>query len=121
MDGHPTPTIRSATPGEYATARSILEGALLAVESGLLRRSSVLLAAVEGRILGVLVLRGPEIEAVAVRPGRRGQGIGTRLVEAAAARRPRLTAGFDPDVRPFYDALGFEVSCSDGRYLGRLT
>jgi GNAT superfamily N-acetyltransferase len=112
--------VRPATVAEYPTARSILEAALLTVESGLLRRASVLIAVEEGRVLGALVLRGSEIEAVAVRPGRRGQGIGTALVEAAAARRPAVVAGFDPAVRPFYDRLGFEIRRVDGRCQGRL-
>jgi GNAT superfamily N-acetyltransferase len=113
--------IRIATVAEYPTARSILNAAMLTVESGLLRRSSVFVAVEEGRILGALVLRGSEIEAIAVRPGRRGQGIGTALVERALARRPVVVAGFDPAVRPFYEHLGFEVRCSGGRCRGRLT
>ena len=64
------------------------------------------------------MLDGEEIVAVAVRPGRRGQGVGTALVEAAADRRERLTAGFDPGVRPFYESLGFEIECDDGRCQG---
>ena len=59
-------TIRPAVPGEYVTVRSILEAALLEVEAGLLRRSSVLAAAEDGRILGTIVLRSAEIEAIAV-------------------------------------------------------
>jgi GNAT superfamily N-acetyltransferase len=112
--------VRDATPGEYTAVRSICNAAMLEVENGLLRRSSVLIAESEGRILGALVLRGPEIEAVAVRPGRRGQGLGTALVGTAARRRPFIRAGFDPAVRPFYASLGFEVRCSEGRCQGRL-
>lgn len=114
------PRVRAATPGEYVTVRSILEGALLRVDDGALARSSVLVAAADGRLLGALVLRGVEIDAIAVRPGRRGQGIGRKLVAAATKRRPRLRAGFDPSVRPFYIKLGFDVRCSGGRCRGRL-
>ncbi len=110
--------IRPAAVGEYVTIRSILEAALLEVETGLLRRSSVLVAVEDGRILGALALRGSEIEAIAVRPGRRGQGIGAALIREATGRRPRLTAGFDPSVRPFYTALGFEIVQEDGRCRG---
>jgi GNAT superfamily N-acetyltransferase len=110
--------VRAATPGEYVVVRSICNAAMLEVETGLLRRSSVLVADSGGRIVGALVLCGRDIEAVAVRPGRRGQGIGTALVEAAARRRPRLRAGFEPAVRPFYERLGFEIRCSDGRCRG---
>lgn len=111
--------VRPATPDEYVTARSIVEGALLTLERGRLARSSALVAVDGDRIVGALVLDGCEIDAVAVRPGRRGQGVGTALVEAAADRRPSLSAGFDPSVRPFYIALGFEVRCSGGRCRGR--
>lgn len=110
--------IRPAVPGEYVTIRSILEAALLEVESGLLRRSSVLVAVEDDRILGALVLSGAEIEAIAVRPGRRGQGIGSTLVQRAAKRRPLLSAAFDPAVRDFYRALGFEIVRGDGRCRG---
>jgi GNAT superfamily N-acetyltransferase len=75
-------------------------------------------AAADGRIVGALVLDGEHVAAVAVRPGRRGQGVGTALVEAAAARRDRLTADFDSGVRPFYESLGFDVERSDGRCRG---
>ena len=44
-------------------------------------------------------------------------GRGTTLV-AAAARRERLTAGFDSGIRPFYESLGFDVERSDGRCRG---
>ena len=111
-------TVRPAVPGEYVAIRSVLEGALLEVESGLLRRSAVLAAVDDGRILGGLVLRGCEIEAVAVRPGRRGRGIGSKLVRAAMARRPSVAAGFDPSLRRFYASLGFEIECADGRCRG---
>ncbi|CCQ35292.1 GNAT family acetyltransferase [Natronomonas moolapensis 8.8.11] len=111
--------VRPATPDEYVTARSILEGALLTVERGRLARSSTLVAVAGDRIVGALVLDGCEVDAVAVRPGRRGQGVGTALVEAAVDRRPSLSAGFDPSVRAFYTALGFDVRCSDGRCRGR--
>ena len=111
--------VRPATPDEYVTARSILEGALLTVERDRLARSSTLVAVAGGRILGVLVLSGCEIDAVAVRPGRRGQSVGTALIEAATDRRPSLSAGFDPSVRPFYVSAGFDVRCSGGRCRGR--
>ena len=112
--------VREAAPGEATTARSVLDGAMLEVDPETFERSLLLVAVAGGRVLGALVLDGAEIAAVAVRPGRRGQGIGTALVEAAAARRPAVTAGFDPSVRPFYESLGFEVDCEGGRCRGRL-
>lgn len=110
--------VRPATPSEYVTVRSILEAAMLEVEPGLLRRSSVLLAEEDARILGALVLRGTEIEAIAIRPGRRGQGIGSKLVREAARRRPYLSARFDPAVEPFYTRLGFDLVREDARLRG---
>ncbi|PSQ42746.1 GNAT family N-acetyltransferase [Halobacteriales archaeon SW_5_68_122] len=103
---------------ETAAVRGILDAAMLRVEDAAIEEGTTLVAAVEGRLLGALVLDGEEIVAVAVRPGRRGQGVGTALVEAAAARRERLTAGFDPGVRPFYESLGFEIECDDSRCRG---
>jgi GNAT superfamily N-acetyltransferase len=103
---------------ETAAVRGILDAAMLRVEDAALEEGTTLVAAVENRLLGALVLDGEEIVAVAVRPGRRGQGVGTALVEAAADRRERLTAGFDPGVRPFYESLGFEIECDDGRCRG---
>lgn len=88
----------------------------------------LLVAAADGRVLGALLFEtvrrrsAAEIEAVAVRPGRRGQGIGTALVRAAAERRDVLVAEFDAQVRPFWRSLGFEIGDLNepGRYFGRL-
>ena len=60
------------------------------------------------------------VAAVAVRPHRRGAGLGAALVSAAAAGSDELTADFDARVRPFYDSLGFECREHDGRIRGRL-
>ena len=60
------------------------------------------------------------ITAIAVRRRRRDRGIGRTLIEAAADRvAPRpLTARFDANVRPFYDACGFEIDPHNDRYCG---
>jgi GNAT superfamily N-acetyltransferase len=61
------------------------------------------------------------IHAVAVRRARRGRGVGAALVRTAAERHDRLTAAFDPDVRPFYESLGFVIAeREDGRLWGSL-
>jgi GNAT superfamily N-acetyltransferase len=112
--------VRPADPAEYPTVRSICNAAMLAFEDRTLETGTPLVAREDGRILGALLLEGTTIEAIAVRPNRRGQGVGSALVCAAADRRPRLDAAFDPDVRPFYEALGFEITCSAGRCRGRL-
>ncbi|MFB6184552.1 MAG: GNAT family N-acetyltransferase [Haloarculaceae archaeon] len=117
-----TPTIRRATPGDADAVRGVLDAAMLATD-GLSRRiadGDALVAVAEGRVLGALVLDGVAVVAVAVRPKRRGQGIGTALVERALARRGRLVAAFDAAVRPFYETCGFDVEPVDepGRYRG---
>lgn len=100
---------------------AILEGALLDVAVETVRdrieEDAVLVATEEERILGALVLDGTHIEAVAVRPNRRGQGVGTTLVEAASARG-RLTAAFRPDVSEFYESLGFDIERTGDRWRG---
>ncbi|MFB6171977.1 MAG: GNAT family N-acetyltransferase [Haloarculaceae archaeon] len=101
--------VRTATERDVPAVMNVLDGALLAVTPDAVREGTALVAVDEGRVLGALVLAGEEIEAVAVRRSRRDQGVGTALVEAAAARRERLVAGFDPDVRAFYESLGFQI------------
>lgn len=115
--------VREARPAEATTVRSVLDAAMLEVDGGTFERATVLVAVEEGPVLGALVLDGDEIDAVAVRPNRRGQGVGTALVAAAASRRDgTLVAEFDPGVRPFYESLGFEVDCGESgeRCRGRL-
>ena len=111
--------IREATVPELPDVLNVVDGAMLDVDTGRLRsaidRGAVLVAVagVDGddteRIVGALVLDGTEIVAVAVRRRRRGQGIGTQLVEAASERRERLVANFDPRVDSFWSSLGFAI------------
>jgi len=108
-----TVRIREATDDDLSAVLSVLDGAMLAVTPDDIRDGETLVATDDGRVLGALVLDEGEIEAVAMRRARRGQGIGTALVTAAAERHGRLTAEFDPDVRPFYDSLGFAVESAD--------
>ncbi|UPM44104.1 GNAT family N-acetyltransferase [Halocatena salina] len=100
---------------------AILDAALLdiAVETVRDRLSSgaVLVATEEERILGTVVLDDTHIEAIAVRPNRRGQGIGTALVDAASTRG-RLTAAFRPGVSEFYESLGFDIERTGDRWRG---
>jgi GNAT superfamily N-acetyltransferase len=114
-------TVGPAREGERATALGILDMANLQLdrEAVMAGEHEVLVATTDGRVLGALVLDGERVAAVAVRPGRRGQDIGSALVEAAAARRDRLIAAFDSDLRAFYEGLGFTVERVEaGRYRG---
>lgn len=121
-------SVRPAAVADLPDAMNVLDGAALAADAGRLRSAidrEEVLVAVAGdpgaeRVLGVLVLDGEEITAVAVRRRRRDRGIGTALVEAAADRRDRLVAEFRTDVRPFWESLGFaiEPAAEPGRYRG---
>ncbi len=118
--------VREATVRDLPDVMNVLDGAVLDVDAGAVREriaDDAVLVAVAGdgeRVLGALVLSGHRIDAVAVRRRRRGQGIGSALVEAAGERRDRLTAEFDADLRPFYEGLGFTVEPTDepGRLWG---
>lgn len=127
-------SVREVTLSELPAVLNVVDGAVLAVDTGRLRsaidRGEVLVAATGGdgtretaadqRILGALVLDGQEITAVAVRRRRRGQGIGSQLVESAATRHESLVADFEEDVRPFWESLDFSVepAAESGRYRG---
>lgn len=118
--GYPIPMeIREATVEALPAVMTVFDGAMLATDVPAVRRAidrgDLLVAATEGRVLGACLLDGEVIEAVAVRRARRDQGIGTALVEAAADRRERLVAEFDPRVRPFWASLGFEIDAADER------
>ncbi|WP_350355408.1 GNAT family N-acetyltransferase [Haloglomus halophilum] len=119
----PDVTVGLAREGERATALSIIDMAGLEVdrEAVMAGDSEVLVAVTDGRVLGALVLDGERIEAVAVRPGRQGQGIGSGLVAAAGARRERLVAEFDARLVDFYGELGFDIEqVEESRYRGVL-
>jgi len=123
--------VREATTEDALAVRRVLDAAVLesaAVADGVARGDAFVAAAAD-RVVGALVLvpfstvelpdglpdeladsSGMHVDAVAVRRRRRGQGIGRALVLAALERERRLTVAFDPGVRPFYDALDFDVA-----------
>ncbi|WP_049969350.1 GNAT family N-acetyltransferase [Haladaptatus cibarius] len=110
-------TVRPATPDEHLSVMRIVDAAMLETDASdvkeRIEKGTVLVAEEESRILGTVVLesrnRGAHIDAIAVLRARRGQGIGRELVEAAREQYGRLTAEFDPKIRPFYESLGFEI------------
>lgn len=106
--------VRTATTDDLLAVLTVLDGALLQVDLADLRHAvaeEAVLVAVSptGTVLGVLVLDGSEITAIAVRRRRRDQGIGTALVGAAARRHGTVHAVFDRRVLPFWRSVGFEV------------
>lgn len=140
--------VRAATVEELPNVLNVLDGALLEVEvtrlKDLLDDGDVLVAVEtdereskerlehrqrddntgngSDRILGVLVLDGREVTALAVRRRRRSQGVGTTLVDAARQRRSGLVAEFDERVRPFWESVGCTIDAIEesGRYRGRI-
>lgn len=112
---------------------NVLDGANLAVETEGLKSgidAGGVYAAVseptgstettDGQMLGVLVIDGDQIIAIAVRRHRRDQGIGTALVEAVREDREGLVADFDEDARPFWESLDFDIEslAEPDRYRG---
>lgn len=124
--------IRPATSAELVGVRNVLDGAALCVERSLsdaIAEQAVFVAVSEREtVLGAVVLAGREITAIAVRPGRRGQGIGTGLVDAAehgiksgdaGGNRRSLVAEFDAGVADFWKHVGFTCEEIDpGRFRG---
>lgn len=132
--------VRCAAPDEFPEVMSILEGALLEVCGDSVRsaiQSELVLVYVEcDRILGVVVSQtGPvmlggfeeevdaeiHIEAIAVRPNRRNQGIGRELVEELLACYGSATVTFEENAKPFYQSLDVSIlTTDDDAYLGVL-
>lgn len=139
------PGIRPAAPDEALDVRRILDGAMLefaALEERIAADDVLVATSTDGQVRGAIVLEpevsavvtegieptpagdgshgcGAHVDAIAVRRRHRGRGIGSALVERALDREGRLTAHFDADVRPFYEALGFEiVSIGEDRFAG---
>lgn len=134
--------VRPATTDDALDVRRILDAAMLefaALEERIDAEDVLVATDGAGRVRGAIVLepevsavvtegiastagddpRGAHVDAIAVRRRHRGRGIGSALVERALHREGRLTAHFDDGVRPFYEALGFEiVSLDDDRYAG---
>lgn len=117
--------VREADSEEFLSVVRVLESALLEIDPGNVRGAveagDVLVCVAEGAVRGTLVLDGRRIEAIAVRRVHRRAGVGSALVRTAADREGALTAEFDPRVREFYEALGFDVECEErcrGRFSG---
>jgi ribosomal protein S18 acetylase RimI-like enzyme len=106
--------VRAGTTDDLLAVVRVLDAAMLESDSGVLRErlaaGDVLVAERKAFVVGALVLDDGHVDAVAVKRSYRDRGVGTALVEAAADRvAGRLTADFDPDVRAFYESVGFDV------------
>lgn len=120
--------VRAASTRDHLGVMQVVDGAMLELSAETVERriesERVLVADDDNRIVGALVAaareEGAHVEAVAVRTRRRGQGIGSALVEAAAERWTPLTVAFDERVEPFYAALDFDIEESGERYRGEL-
>ncbi|THE64676.1 N-acetyltransferase [Salinadaptatus halalkaliphilus] len=129
--------VRTAIPDDTLEIRRIIDAAMLEVGDveSRIDGDNVLVAGdrrggsgAQDRLLGTAVLvptideddaPGARISAIAVRRRHRNQGIGHALIRRALEREGRLTARFDTDVRPFYDAVGFSIErIDDSRYRG---
>lgn len=127
MNQEVTVTVRPAEPCELPAVMNVLDAAMLEVDAddvaARIDRGAVLVAVDGERVIGACVASpeegGARVDALAVRPGRRGQRVGSSLVGAATSRWGALSAAFDGRVRPFYESLGFEVEpAGDGRFQG---
>lgn len=134
---NPVP-IRTGTPEDLPAVLNVLDGGGLQTSAEEIRqgleRGEVFVAtgSSSGTIVGAMVLDGEVIRAIAVRPARRSQGIGTALVEAGGANRRKrlaearvdsretLVATFHESVAPFWQSLEFDCERIDGtdRYRG---
>ncbi|MFB6119775.1 MAG: GNAT family N-acetyltransferase [Halobacteriaceae archaeon] len=116
--------VRTAREGERTDVLGVLDAGFLHTDADRvadrIAADEVLVAADGGTVVGALVAEDGFVVAIAVRPNRRGQGVGRSLVAAAADRWGRLVAEFDESVRPFYEALGFDISPAGERYRGVL-
>ena len=116
--------LRRGTNNDVVAAMRVLQGALLDIDGSTVRDAApegeVLLAEDGDWVVGALVIREGHVEGVAVRRERRGQGIGSALVEAAVADEDGpVTADFRAGVRGFWQELGFEVEQEGSRFWGR--
>ncbi|MDZ5812542.1 GNAT family N-acetyltransferase [Halorubrum sp. AD140] len=118
--------IELAAPDDRLDVRRVLDAAMLETGSGgvdaAIDAGDAFVARFDrtGAVVGALVATRPEparlhVDAVAVRPARRGRGIGSALVAAAVRRAERdggvavVTAAFDAELKGFYRELGFET------------
>jgi len=118
----PDITIREATISDLPSLMNVIDASLLYVDIESVKSSissnDVLVATSPTTILGVLISKQNNIEAIAVRSRRRHQGIGSALVRSLAKKLDGpLIAEFDGPSLQFYQKLGFSLlSEHQGRF-----
>lgn len=115
--------LRRADEDDAMPVIRVLQGSLLEIDASTVRRAvargDVLVAQADKWVIGALVLEDNHIESVAVRREYRKQGIGSALVETAAAELGGpVTADFRAGVRGFWQDLGFEIEKEGDRFYG---
>jgi GNAT superfamily N-acetyltransferase len=112
----------TADAEDLVAIMNVFDGADLAVSAAAVERAieadRVLVArSAAGTVIGALLAVPTEsavrIAAVAVRPGRRGQGVGSALLDEATTRWAPLVAAFDASLAPFYRSNGFAVTIEE--------
>lgn len=131
-------SIRPAEPADHLAVRRVIDAALLEVGDleARIEAGEVLVATDGDPVVGAAVVDaegppGPDgaepaplpprwrdaahLRAVAVRRRRRGEGVGTALVEAATRSFGPLVADCVPDVVEFYRELGATIRAAEDR------
>lgn len=111
--------VRQSREEDELDVRRVLDAAILdfSYEGADVR----LVAESEGTVLGALLASeherggGAHVEAVAVRRARRGNGVGSELVQSLTEAYAPVTADCRPGIKDFYEALGFRTVESEGR------
>ena|GEM_PF-4348775 len=111
--------VRQSREEDELDVRRVLDAAMLDFSYG--DADIRLVAESEGTVLGALLASeherggGAHIEAVAVRQSRRGNGVGSELVEALTKSYVPVTADCRPGITEFYETLGFRTVESGDR------
>lgn len=103
-------SVRISTSADASAAIALLDAAMLSFNRDAVRHragtDALYVVTNQDGIVGAALLAGQTLEAIAVTPRLRNNGIGTRLVQSILADRDRLVATCRPSVEPFYAALG---------------
>ena len=106
--------IRPLRPEDSPDAIALLDQALLAFDRDEIRNpddTTFCFGAFDGEHMrGVVYGKDSHIEAIAVKPRYRRQGIASALIDTIVDHCTEVTAEFGPRNRSFYEACGFEIT-----------